>query len=171
MFGWDDAFLLAMGAAGAIVNGIESSKQRDLIRQGRELEQSAIDTNLEAIRAQNSQASLEAIKELRSNVSSQIAINAARGTASGGGSAAASITKAEHNYSSDENTRRINLMMKENELRAAGVLSGLHTLTSETKLGQSLTNQIFQTIPVSTLASHFKSSPKKEKAGYGLESV
>ncbi len=110
---------------------------------------SRFETNLASVRAENAQASLDEMKELRANVSQQIVMNAARGTASGAGSAEASINNVESIVANDDKTRRMNLLVKENQLRAADVLSGLHTLTSETKLGQSLTNQIFNNLPIS----------------------
>lgn len=168
MFGWDDAFLLSMQAAGAIYNISETKKNMDLVRMGRKLEQASIETNLEALRAQNAQSSATAMEELRENVSNQIVLNAARGVSSGAGSAAALIQKSESNFNSDEKVRRINLLTKESELRAANVLSGLHTLQSETELGQSLTNKIFNTVPVTSLASKFKVG---KKVGSALESV
>jgi len=180
-FGWDDAFILSMSAAGAIISITQTNKNKGLIELGRKLEQSAVDTNLEALRAQNADASLDAIKSLRENVSNQIAINAARGTASGAGSATAALADSESSFAQDEKTRRLNLLVKENELRAAGVLSGLHTLTSETNLGQSLTNQIFNNLPISSLANKFKAGKENlkseipsirgifdKKAGFGL---
>jgi hypothetical protein len=176
-FGWDDAFLLSMTAAGALIPTIQAGQNQKLIKMGRELEQSAIETNLEALRAQSSQGSLEAIKQLRENVANQIAINAARGVSSGAGSGAGAIQKSESNFGQDEKTRRLNLMVKEGELRASNVLSGLHTLTSETQLGQSLTKQIFNNIPLSSIGDKyfpdlFKSKKEaKPKDGYGLTSV
>ena len=156
-FGWDDAFLLSMAAAGTIVPLIQGAQNRDLIKIGRQLEQAAVDSNLEALRTQNSEASLEAIKSLRENVANQIVTNAARGVSSGAGSAQTAIQSSESAFGQDEKTRRLNLLVKENELRAAGVLSGIHTLTGETQLGQSLTNQIFNNLPISTLANKFGS--------------
>ena len=163
MFVWDDAFLLAMSAAGTGISLYNNSKSQDLIKQGRALENAAFETNLEAIRAEAAQSSLESIQALRKNVSSQIVINAARGVASGGGSAAANINESESAYNKDEQTRRMNLLAKENQLRANNILSGLHTLTSETQMGQTLTSQIFNMIPVSSLAEKFKEIGKKDK--------
>lgn len=184
-FGWDDAFLLSMAAAGAIIPLVTGGKDYGLIRQGRELEQAAVNANLEALRTENSEASLEAMQTLRENVSSQIAINAARGVSSGAGSAAAATASSESAFAQDEKTRRLNLLVKENELRASGVLSGLHTLSGETQLGQSLTNQIFNNLPIAALTKKFggKGSPALKssipsiagqfgkKTGFGLDSV
>jgi len=183
MFGWDDAFLLSMQAAGAIISAVQAKDQKGLIQMGRQLENAALDTNLEAIRTQNSESSLEAIKALRENVSNQIVINAARGVSTGAGSAQVALMDSESAFGQDEKTRRMNLLSKENELRAAGVLSGLHTLTSETKVGQSLTNQIFKNLPISTLADKFKVGSKvksglegvgtyiSKKGGFGLNTI
>ena len=185
-FGWDDAFLLSMMAAGAIVPLVQGHQSQGLIKLGRQLEQSSIDTNLEALRTQSAESSLASIQSLRENVATQIVTSAARGVASGGGSAQGAIQKAEGNFGRDEKTRRLNLLMKENELRAANVLSGIHTLTSETQLGQSLTNQIFNNLPISALAQRFKtptgnktlkseipslSSQFGKKSGFGLTPV
>jgi hypothetical protein len=166
MFGWDDAFLLSMQAAGAILGASQAKTQLAQIRLGKELENAAFESNMEALRAQNSEESLQAIQRVQENVSSQIVQNAARGVASGAGSALASINKTEQNYSKDEQVRRLNLLMSENQLRANNVLSGLHTLQSETAVGQSLTNQIFQRLPISKLASKFGPS-----IGKGLEGI
>lgn len=181
MFGWDDAFLLSMSAAGALFNISQAKQSQKLIQQGRDLEQAAFETNFEALRTQSAESSLEAMQSLRENVSNQIAINAARGVSSGAGSAQANIQASERTFGKDEQSRRINLLSKENELRAANVLSGLHTLQSETELGQSLTSKIFNAIPVSSLIDRFgpKSSSKTnsvskfvpKRAGFGLEPV
>lgn len=185
-FGWDDAFLLAMTAGGAAISFYDAGTKMDLIRQGRELEQAALASNLEAIRAESAESSLEAIKELRQNVGSQVAINAARGVSSGAGSASVATSDSEANFAHDEKLRRLNLLVKENELRAADVLSGIHTLTSETNVGQSLTNQIFNRLPISGLVNKFKNAEGKKvlkseipsisgafgkRAGFGLTPV
>jgi len=181
MFGWDDAFLLAMIAAGTIKPMVDQSKNKGLIQIGKDLEKEAFNTNMEVLRTQNSEASLNEIQSLRTNVADQIALNAARGTSSGAGSAQTSIQKSEQIYASDEQSRRMNLLAKENELRASNVLSGLHTLASETQMGQSLTNQIFNNLPVSTMVD--KWAPKglkealpsitkfKKSGGFGFETI
>ncbi len=182
-FGWDDAFLIAMQAAGVISTIYQGNKNKDLIQMGKALENSAFETSLTAIRAEAATSSLEALTQLRKNIGTQIAINAARGVASGAGSAQTNINTAEANYSSDEQKRRMNLLVRENELRGAHVLSGIHTLTSETQMGQSLTDQIFNKLPISGLADKFtkpekttkpavtKTTSTPKKAGFGLTPV
>lgn len=181
MFGWDDAFLLSMQAAGAIFDISQARQQQNLLKQGAALQAASFEANMEALRAQSADESLEALKRVRENVSSQIVNNAARGTASGAGSSLSSIQKSEQNFGKDESTRRMNLLMKENELRANNVLSGLHTLQSETQIGQSLTGQIFNRLPISGLAKKFGPSVGKsldnvgtyigKKSGFGLNTI
>jgi hypothetical protein len=110
-------------------------------------------------------------------------MNAARGGSSGAGSGQAAIQKSENTFSQDEKSRRLNLLVSQNNLRAAGVLSGIHALQSETQLGQSLTDQIFKNLPISTLTKKFGSSKKGEgavdsigtsigkKFGFGLNTI
>ncbi len=184
-FGFDDAILLSFQAAGAIYSFSQANSNQKLIRKGRELEKSAFESNLETLRLQSSEESLNEMQALRENVANQIAINAARGVSSGAGSGARGIEKSEQVFNRDEKVRRMNLLVKENQLRANDVLSGLHTLTSETKLGQSLTNQLFQNLPVSSLLDTFKGSSTDKgvwgasaatkgatkKAGFGLDTI
>lgn len=170
-----DGFLLAMQAAGAIYNINEARGQKKLIQMGRALEQAQFETNLEAARTEAAEASLAELQQLRQNIGNQIAINAARGTSSASGSAATSLQSSERTYAKDEKARRMNLLTKENDLRAGNVLSGLHTLQSETKLGQSLTNQIFNKLPISGLAKQFGGVVDelggRVKAGFGLKTI
>jgi hypothetical protein len=176
-----DPFTLAMQAAGAIYSIRETKSQQKLIKMGRQAEQAAFESNMAAANAQYAESSLQAMQALRENVANQIAINAARGVQSGQGSAAASIRKSEQTFASDEKARRMNLLAAEAHLRAGDVLSGLHTLQSETQLGQSLTAKLFNQLPVSTLGDVFgvnkavkkfgKNISKSVSASFGLDSV
>lgn len=158
------AFLLAMQAAGLVTSLFASNSQDKFIKLGRQLEQGQFSTNLEALRLQSSESSLDEMKQLRQNISSQIVVNAAKGNR--GGSSYSGISKASNTFESDERSRRLNLLAKESELRANHVLSGLHSLESESQLGQSLTKDLFNTLPISSLLD-YKSSNKKQASPYG----
>jgi hypothetical protein len=176
-----DGFLLAMQAAGAIYNINEARGQHKLIQTGRNLEQAQFQANMEALRVESSEASLNELQQLRQNIGMQIVINAARGTSTANGSAARSLYNSEQTYGKDEKARRLNLLTKQNQLRAGNLLSGFQTLQSETKLGQSLTDQIFNRLPISGLADKFGTSLNNslegigtfvgKKAGFGLNTV
>jgi hypothetical protein len=143
------AFLLAMQAAGLVSSVFGAKSQEKYIKLGRKLEQEQYTTNLEAIRLQSADASLDEMKQLRQNIGSQIAIQAARGNR--GGSSYSGISKSVNTFDNDERKRRMNLLAAESELRANHVLSGLHSLQSETQLGQSLTKDFLNTLQTTSL--------------------
>lgn len=143
------AFLLSMQAAGLVTSLYGAHSQDKYIKIGRQLEQEQYTTNLASIKLQSAQASLDEMQQLRQNVGMQIATQAARGNR--GASVFAGINQSSRNFESDERTRRMNLLAKESELRAGHVLSGLHSLQSETQLGQQLTKSFLDTISGSAL--------------------
>lgn len=147
-------FLMAMQAAGLITSFFGNQSKQKTINLGRKLENEQFTTNMQAIKLQSAQGSLDEMKQVRQNIGSQIAINAARGNRNTFGG----INETTSNFEKDERYRRMNLMAKESELRAAHILSGLHTLESETQLGQNLAKDFFNTIPISSL---FNSEKKK----------
>jgi hypothetical protein len=160
--------LLGMQAAGMIVDYTQTRRQQGLIQAGREIEQAQYEANLESLRAQTEQESLYAMKQLRQNIGTQIAVQAARGTSSAGGTASTLRQTSMAAFSEDERVRRMNQLAKEADLRAGNVLSGLHALSSQTQLGQAMQQRFINLIPISKMLYE---SGKKEKASYGLEEV
>lgn len=156
-----EAFLLAMQAGGMIIDWIGNKNQVETGRMGTQLQQAGIDANLEMTRLSASQDSLDAMKQLRQNLGSQAVMYAARGTRGNPLSTLNSVS----NFNSDERTRRMNLLGREAQLRAGKVLTGLHQLTSETQLGQSMTSRFLKNLP---------SNPKSWSAigkGFGLTEI
>lgn len=145
------AFLLSMQAAGLVTSFFGAKSQSKTIALGRKLENAQFSTNMEAIKLESAKSSVAEMKQVQQNISSQIAVNAARGNR--GASSYTGIDETTHAFAEDERTRRMNLLAKESELRAGNILSGLHTAQSETQLGQSLLKDIFNTIPASSLLS------------------
>lgn len=143
------AFLLSMQAAGLVSSLFGAKSQKKYIQLGRKLEQEQYTTNLQALKLQSSEDSLTEMKQLRQNIGTQIATQAARGNR--GGSSYAGISKSSATFDSDERSRRMNLLAKESELRANHVLSGLHSLQSETQLGQSVTSTFLNSIQTTSL--------------------
>jgi hypothetical protein len=163
--------LLGMQAAGAIMDYRSMRSQQKLIGVGRQLEQAAYETNLEAIRLEADEASLQAMKDLRQNIGTQIVTQAARGTSTAQGSAQMLMTQSTSQFENDERKRRMNLMAKEANLRANNVLSGLHTLQSETQLGQAFTQRLLNQIPTSEAFGEFRKTGFAKSIGFGLEEV
>jgi len=161
-------FLLSMQAAGLVFNMNDAKNKHQMIQTGRDLEKAAIDTNLEALNYDYQQSSLAAMKQLRENIGTQIVTQAARGTDSGSGSALILNQKSISNYNADEQTRRMNLLAKEANLRASNVLSGLHTLQSETELGRATAKE-FDSIPVSSAFNEFRRSKLGKEWGFGFK--
>ncbi len=161
-------FLLSMQAAGLIYNLNEAQTKQQQIQQGRQLEKAAIDANLEALNVESQESSIAAMKQLRSNLGTQIVTNAARGTRQGTETTVANAQKSVSAYNADGQTRRMNLLAKEANLRAQNVLSGLHTMQSETQLGQQ-TAKLFTDLPLSSSVDQFRRSSLGKKWGFGLE--
>lgn len=162
------AFLLSMQAAGLVIGLNESRTKQGLINQGRQLEKAALDTNLEALNLEYNESSINAMRQLRANLGTQIATNAARGTRQGAGTSLSQTTRSISNYNSDEQARRMNMLAKEANLRANNVLSGLHTLESETQLGRE-TAKMFEAIPASSAFDRFSRTSLGKKWGFGLQ--
>lgn len=157
--------LLGMQAAGIIVDYTQTRRQKGLIQAGREIEQAQYEANLEALRAQTAQQSLSAMQQLRQNIGTQIAVQAARGTSTSAGSALTLRQSSMKAFSQDEQVRRMNQLAKEADLRAGNALSGLHALSSETQLGQAMTGRFLNLIPLSSMMTNLGGKQKTTKFG------
>lgn len=157
------AFLIAMQAAGVVTDWYATQNQKEIGRMGTRIEQASIDSAIEGNRLNAADESLKAMQDLRKNLGSQIATQAARGTSSGAGSALTLQNNAVSTFNSDERVRRMNTLGKELNLRAQNLMSGVHQLTYETQLGQSLGKRTFDTIGAS--ATIFEGKTPKSAPG------
>ncbi len=153
------ALLLAMQAAGMVVDFIGTQQQAALGRLGAKAEQSAIEANIAETTAQSEDQSLQEMRKLRETLGTQAAVFVSRGTFQGAGSAFSIKQSSLRSFSDDERSRRINLLANQANLRTQNIMSGLHQLGSETQLGQSLSKRFFSEIPT-TLGSLGSSTPK-----------
>lgn len=144
--------LLAMQAAGMVTDWLAARDQIKMGRLGAQMQQAGINASLAKTRLESEDSALEAMRSLRQTIGSQIAISAARGTKTGAGSAFSITSDSISKFNSDSRARRMNLLAKEANLRAAGVLNGLHQLESETQIGQSMTKRFTDNFPASSLA-------------------
>lgn len=160
--------LLSFQAAGAIFDYRGNKYQSKLMRQGNQLENAAIDVNIQALRYESAEASYNEMHQLRQNLSAQIAANAARGGSESNPAFVFGMERSKGAFESDEKSRRMKLLAKESELRAGKILSGLHTLSSETQLGQSLTSRFVNQLPVSGIFDSFSKTDFAKKWGFGL---
>lgn len=136
------SFFIALQAAGSIVSWNDSKKRIDTMRAGNEVDNAATQRNIEALGVQAASESYDEMRQLQQNLSTQLAVQAARGTG-GGGSAASLAADSARSVARDESKRRMNLLAKQTDLRAGKALSGLELLSSETKLGQAHNKSLF----------------------------
>lgn len=135
-------FFISLQAAGSLLSWNDSKKRMDLMRQGNALDNAATQRNIEALALSAADESLNEMTALQRNLSTQLAVQAARGTGAGG-SAASLASDSVRAASRDESKRRMNLLAKTTDLRAGKALSGLELLSSETKLGQAHNKSLF----------------------------
>jgi hypothetical protein len=162
--------LLAMQAAGMITDYFGTKNQAEMMGLGMELKNAELDTNLEENRLETENASLEGLKDLRQTLGSQIAVMAARGTSTAGGSAASLLNESQGNFNSDEQIRRLNSMGRENQLRAGAAISRLQNSSSVSKLWQGFASRTLNKFPSSVSGwkqgmSDFESSLPDFKIG------
>ena len=145
------AFLLAMQAAGMVMDVFSYSSRHKIGQMGLQLQNQAIETNLSNARLQSEQQALVNMQALRKALGAQMVIQAARGTDPGLGSAFMLQEESRHKFDMDERIRKINLMSKEANIRAQGVFSQIQQLRTDTQLGSSLVSGLAKTLPISSM--------------------
>lgn len=163
------ALLLAMQAAGMVVDYMGAKNQAEYSKMGLKLQQAGLQANLYQTRAESENASLEAMKDLRKNLGSQIAVFAARGTSTAGGSALTLFNESIGNFNADETMRRLNQMGRENELKAGGTISKLNNTAENSKLWSSFASRSLSRFP--STAQGWQSGMNQFKSSFGLTSI
>lgn len=141
--------LLAMQAAGMITDYFGVKNQAEMMKMGMRIQQAGIEANIEQNRLESANESLEAMKRLRQTIGSQIAIFAARGTSTAGGSANTILNESVTNFNSDEKIRRLNALGRENQLRTGMAISRLQNSSNVSKLWQGFASRTFNKFPSS----------------------
>ena len=141
--------LLAMQAAGMVVDYFGTKQQDQLMKQGLKVQQAGLEANLAQTQAEAADQSLQAMKQLRQTLGSQIAVMAARGTATFGGSALSLLNESQGNFNADEKARKLNLLGRENALKAQSAMSRLQYSSDSSKLWQSFAQRTFNKFPTS----------------------
>jgi len=161
--------LLAMQAAGMVVDYLGAKNEADMMNMGMKVQQAGIEANLEQSRLETADASLNAMKELRQTMGSQIAIMAARGTSTGAGSAVSILNESLGNFNADERIRRLNQLGRENQLRAGKAISRLQNSSDVTKLWQGFASRTLNKFPTSL--SGWQQGASSASEGFGLTSI
>jgi len=141
-------------------------QQQQFSKMGLKIQQAGIEANIYQTRLQSEDESLQAMIDLRKNLGTQIAVFAARGTSMIGGSSVSLFQESIGNFESDERMRRMNLLGRENELRAGGTLAQLNQSANNSKLWQGFASRTINRFP-SNLEG-WNSLVKQTKQGFGL---
>lgn len=160
------ALLLAMQAAGMVVDYMGVKTQAEYQKMGSKLQEAGMEANLYQTRAEAEDASLAAMKELRKNLGSQIAVNAARGTSMSGGSALSLFNESISNFNTDERIRRINQLSRENEIKSGGTIASLNSKYDSSKLWTSFASRSLSRFPSSN--QEWSEGIKQFKSSFGL---
>lgn len=145
------ALLLAMQAAGMVVDYLGTKQQAAWGEYGAKIQQAGLEANIQQTRLETEDASLVALQNLRKNMGTQLAIFAARGTNPGAGSALSLLTENISNFNSDERMRRMNLLGRENTLKAGGAIAKLNQAAESSKLWNSFAQRTISNIPLGSL--------------------
>jgi hypothetical protein len=167
------AFLLALQAGGMVVDWLSTNDQNKLLKSGDELNQAAITANIATSRLQTENDSLQAMKNLRQNLGTQLAMQAARGVQSGAGEATLFANESVGNFNADQKTRKLNQVVTENGLKAQGIMSSLNTQANINKNWNAFDNRVISKIPTSPSAygQIGNAMSAKNSYGFGLSKV
>lgn len=141
------ALLLAMQAAGMVVDWLGSEDQAEKAEEAAEMQRIGIEANIRQNRIETEDSSLQALKNLRKNLGSQAALFAARGTKQGAGTAMTFMSQSISNFNSDERLRRINLFNTETALNVGMNISHLNQEANNSKIWQGFAQRSFNRIP------------------------
>jgi len=161
--------LLAMQAAGMITDYFGARNQDQLMKMGMKIQQAGIESELEMTRLESQEGSLAAVKQLRQTMGSQIAAMAARGTNPGAGSAFNLLNESVGNFNADERIRKLNLLGKENQLRAGAAMSRLQYSGDSAKLWQGFAQRTINRFPSSV--SGWQGMGQAAGQGFGMTSA
>lgn len=162
------AFLLAMQASGMVVDWLGKKDQIRMARMGAQVEQAGIESEIQSSRLQTEDESVQAMINLRKNLGTQAALFAARGTASGSGTALLFSNESVGNFNADERIRRINQLGNEARLKAGMTLSKLHQQTYENNTWNEFRQSAINKIPTRGFTS---GSNTGSRGGFGLTGI
>lgn len=141
--------LLAMQAAGMVFDFLGTKQQEQFYKMGQQLQGAALDSNLAQVKLEAEEGSLMGLNNLRQTLGTQIAVMAARGTSTAGGSAVSLLNESQGNFNADERVRRLNQMGKENQLRSSKVMSMLDSQSKTSQLWQGFASRTINRFPSS----------------------
>jgi hypothetical protein len=161
--------LLAMQAAGMVTDFLGAKNQQKFGEMGLKVQKAGINANIYQTRLETEAASLQAMQDLRRNMGTQIAVQAARGNSTANGSAVALFQESISDFNADERMRQINQLSRENELKAGGTIAQLNQSANNSKLWSSFASRSLERFPTS--AAGWGAMGKAAKSSFGLTPV
>lgn len=165
------AFLLAMQAAGMVTDYLGKQNQMRMNDLSGKLDQAGIDANIQTSRLQTEEDTLASMKQLRANLGTQLAWQAASGSRSGTGVGVLAMNESVGNFNADQKVRRLNQLQNENALRSNKLISGMHTQTYDNTQTNQFRQDIFNKLPTSPEAWNKLSQGVSAKNNYGFTKV
>jgi len=164
---------LAMQASGMIVDWFGKQDQMKLAGMGDQLNQASITNNIASSRLESEDQSLQSMKQLRMNLGSQLAVEAARGVRSGAGNSVIASNESVGNFNADERMRKINLSNNINNQKANSLISKLHTQTYNNDVTNQFRDSVLNRLPTSPQAwkGIIDNFSKSNNYGFGLTKV
>ena len=138
--------LLAMQASGMVIDYMGTKNQQQFAEMGAKVQQAGIEANIQQTRLETEDASLQALKKLRQDMGTSLAIYAQRGTSSSAGNAVIGFGDLKNNFNADERMRRINLLGRKNELKGQKTISVLQQSGDVSKMWQGFAGRSLKTL-------------------------
>ncbi len=152
-----------------IVDYMGAKNQQEQMQLGMKLQQAGFEANQKELQAQVAEESLNDMKKLRQTLGTQIAMNAAAGRKTGAGSALLSFNESISAFNADERIRKMNVLGKNNQLKANMAISRLQNSSDISKLWQGFGGRTINRFPSSY--SGWQQANKDMQEGFGLTKV
>jgi len=149
------AFLLAMQAAGMVVDWLGTQNQAEIAEEGLRQQKQAILSGIRMNRLSYEEESLQAMVKLRQNLGTQAAALAARGTRGNAGNSILMTQESIGNYNADERIRKINELSKEANLWVGMQTAELHQKAFSTELRNKFIGRTLERIPTQMFSQGF----------------
>lgn len=132
------ALLLGAQAAGIGVNLYAARSEKRAVGAGIEAERAQLSLRMEQEQLAFQEANIASLEGLAEVLSTQRAIQAARGTSTNAGSAVAISEKSIRNQSADTQARKLNKVFREQQMKGLNSLLNIKQAGAEAKFGASL---------------------------------
>lgn len=143
--------LLAMQAAGMVTDWLGTQDQIYMSKLGNKITQAGITANIALTQAQYEDQTEQSLEQLRQAIGTQIATNAARGNAAGGGTNAAQFNRLYETSNDDQRARQLNLNSKIAGLKSEGFMSNLRQDAYEAQIRKDFFKRTMNNLPASSL--------------------